>query len=368
MKKTTIIILLLLPILAAAQKSYTIAGSIAGLSEPAKAYLSYGQGDKAFQDSTEIRKGKFQFKGSVAEPVQAFLTVKRGEPGASENARDYVSFYIENTKISIAAADSIKHATIKGSVADRDNRELEAAIRPLTDTILRIMKAYEGQQRSETSLRAGDTVRRLVVAIKDIRLKFVERNPNSFVALSTYNLHVLDKNFDPETMEPLFYQFSDDLKSSPLGQQTFEKMESVKRNQSGAQATDFTQEDLEGNPFQLSSLRGKYVLVDFWASWCAPCRAENPHLVKAYQELKDKNFEIVGVSLDQHRESWLGAIETDGLPWIHISDLQGWKNAVATLYGINSVPQNLLIDPQGVIVAKNLRGDDLTKKLKELIK
>ncbi|RZJ63815.1 MAG: TlpA family protein disulfide reductase, partial [Flavobacterium sp.] len=148
-----------------------------------------------------------------------------------------------------------------------------------------------------------------------------------------------------------------------------EKLEIGKRRQTGIAATDFTQNDLNGKPFKLSSLRGKYVLVDFWASWCVPCRAENPNLVKAYQKLKDKNFEIVGVSLDQgSKDAWANAIKQDGLPWIQVSDLNGWKNEVALMYGINSVPQNLLINPQGIIIGKNLRGEELTEKLFELIK
>ncbi|CAM4222086.1 Thiol-disulfide isomerase or thioredoxin [Pedobacter westerhofensis] len=131
---------------------------------------------------------------------------------------------------------------------------------------------------------------------------------------------------------------------------------------------DFTQTDDKGNEFKLSSLKGKYVLVDFWASWCVPCRAENPNLLKAYHALKDKKFEIVGISLDETKASWLKAVAYDGMPWVQVSDLKGFKNDVAVKFGITAIPQNVLINPEGVIIAKNLRGEDVLNQLSASVK
>ena len=149
-----------------------------------------------------------------------------------------------------------------------------------------------------------------------------------------------------------------------------EKIEIAKKLGIGKVAPDFTQNDTLGNPVTLSSLRGKYVLVDFWASWCGPCRRENPNVVKAFQKFKDKGFHIIGVSLDQSnaKDKWIKAIHDDQLTWTQVSDLQFWKNAVAVEYGIQAIPQNYLLDPEGKIIAKNLSGDDLDKKLEEVMK
>jgi peroxiredoxin len=378
MKKTIFSILMLLPFVVAAQKSYTISGELPAIKGPAKAYLVLLKNNAWKEvDSADIKEGKFRFTGNVVEPQNAIITVRLNDAPGGGQQRDSQGFFIENSNISIVGKDTVRDAVITGSKSDRENREREELIKPVTAKIIRLQdefgkKTADGAfvKSLEERKKAGDSLQKLVAMNKQINLKFAETHLNSFMGLYTFNMYVLDNKFDPAKEEPLFNRFSAGLKASPLGKRTMEKLAIGKRRQTGAKATDFTQNDLNGNPFTLSSLRGKYVLVDFWASWCGPCRAENPNVVKAYNELKGKHFEIVGVSLDYpgSKAAWAEAVKKDGLPWIQVSDLKGWKNEVAVMYGINSVPQNLLIDPQGMVIAKNLRGEALTEKLKELIK
>ena len=322
---------MLLPFMAAAQKSYTISGELPAIKNEAKAYLVLFKNDAWTEvDSAVIKAGKFQFKGSVDEPQSALLTVR--QKGVVGRQRDSQGFFIENSAIKVVGTDLISKATITGSVADRENREKEAMIRPVTANIMKLQDEYGAKTADGAYVKpleerkiAADSIQKLVAKNKYINLKFAESHLNTFMGLYTFNMDVLDSKFDPAVVEPLFNKFSDELKASPLGKRTIEKIEIGKRRQTGSKVTDFTQNDLNGKPFTLSSLRGKYVLVDFWASWCVPCRAENPNVVKAYNELKGKNFEIVGVSLDYPggKAAWAAAVEKDGLPWINVSDLKG---------------------------------------------
>jgi peroxiredoxin len=166
-----------------------------------------------------------------------------------------------------------------------------------------------------------------------------------------------------ENLATIYESLEPSAKKGPFAEFIDKTIATAAFGQIGTAIPDFTQNDVNGKPFTLSSLRGKYVLVDFWASWCGPCRAENPNIVKAFNKYKSKNFTVLGVSLDQDKAKWLEAIKKDGLAWSHVSDLKYWNNAVAVQFGIQSIPASFLIDPSGTIVARDLRGADLDKFL-----
>jgi peroxiredoxin len=194
---------------------------------------------------------------------------------------------------------------------------------------------------------------------------FVKEHPKSVVSAYICEQH-LAAQINESELEEIVKKFPAELDSSEYVIRLKARIADQKRIAIGAEAPDFTMNDPEGKPIQLSSLRGKIVLLDFWASWCMPCRQENPNIVRLYNQYQPKGFEILGVSLDRTKEKWVKAIQDDKLTWKHVSDLQFWQNEAARLYAITVIPQSVLIGKDGKIIAKGLRGEELEKKLAEV--
>ena len=308
------------------KKGYTIEGQIADVQE-GMMYLKKAVGKEYVDvDSTAIVDGKFKFEGLASEALAHGLTTRK------ESSRPMV-FFLENNAMNITMNESGKEMSITGSEAN--------------DIYLRNAKITRAKGYSLDSLLAAHPASPVAAyfVVKDFAYKL-----------------------DLEGMKAVRAQLDASLAGSEYVNQIESMISRMEKVQVGSVAPDFTLPDVDGNPVSLSSFRGKYVLVDFWAAWCPDCRKENPNIVAAWEKYKDKNFAVLGVSLDRKRDQWLAAIEKDNLTWTQISDLKYWDSEAAVLYCIRWIPMSFLIDPEGKIVAIGLEGEELHNKLEELLK
>ena len=360
-----------------AQEKFTIKGDVSKVKLPvAKVYLSYYADGKSTTDSSDVVNGKYNFTGSLGDPLMASLRVKYQEDPNAKTIRaisynrDIKQLFLENAKISVVSTDSFANAAIKGSKAHAEFVGWEAMLKEENKVSGELNKQYNEfyKQKNQAGMDSLDAEFDKLTAIKNLKnKKYLSENPASPIAMFIFRQFV-GYDINADEAEPVFLSLSEKLRSGPAGKEMAEKIEIAKKTGVGRMAMDFTQNDTLGNPVSLSSFKGKYVLIDFWASWCGPCRQENPNVVKAFNNYKDKGFTVLGVSLDQPnaKDKWMKAIHDDNLTWTQVSDLKFWGNAVAVQYGIQAIPQNFLIDPQGKIIGKNLRGEALNKKLETL--
>ncbi|RFZ83217.1 AhpC/TSA family protein [Mucilaginibacter terrenus] len=387
MKNFFLGLIALLPAVAFAQNSqpFTVKGKVGNINAPAMAYLAYRLGANTVTDSVVLKNGEFVFTGEVMNPVNATLMldykglgfqkyVQQNFPqgGMPIAGADYLPFYVEKGIINLVATDSLKNAKITGSKLNDDDARLKTQLKPIIAEAQTISKeAQKATAAQQQSAAFQNSMQSRFKALQDKQKtalrSFITANPDSYLSLLALT-SVSGPSPDVNEVEPLFNGLSDELKNSDQGKQLKYSLDKLRITAIGSMAPDFTQEDVNGKPVSLSSFKGKYVLIDFWASWCGPCRQENPNVVRTYNKYRGKNFTVLGVSLDREngKAAWLAAIKSDGLNWTQVSDLKFWDNLVAKLYGVESIPQNFLIDPQGKIIAKNLRGDDLDAKLEQL--
>lgn len=372
MKKIILLALLSLPAFVFAQDGkFEIQGTMGHLNAPAKVYLRYYNDNKNTLDSATLNDGKFQFSGVVKgdAPVSAYLMLNQKGTGPSFD--DFNQVYLEQGTIKITSPDIARAAEITGTKTNDDNKKYDGSNWPVnkaySDLNDKIKAAGEDVRNSESFKReVGNNERAISKQAKEIKKKFIQDNPDSYLSLEF--VQDLAYSTDYPELSALYNGLSPKIKASSPAQKFAETLPKLKTVAIGAKAPEFAQADTAGKMVSLSSFRGKYVLVDFWASWCGPCRAENPNVVNAYNHYKDKKFAIVGVSLDNAngKENWLAAIKKDGLAWTELSDLKYWKNEAAVLYSVRAIPQNYLLDPEGKIIGKNLRGQDLDDKLEEI--
>jgi thiol-disulfide isomerase/thioredoxin len=354
---------------------FVLRGKIGNLNAPARAYLAYQVGANKYVDSSQIINGDFMFKGDILNPTNASLLIDHIGVGLGrvDSTADVLNFYIEKGDFSVAATDSISKGQITGSKINDDSKRLISELKPIIDKAQELneekkaatvdqQNSAEFQNSLQTRFKQLQTEQAAVIKV------FILSNPNSYLSLiALYSVGGPSPN--PAELDTLYSSLSPEIRNTESAKVFKKSLDGLEHTAIGVIAPDFTENDVNGAPVKLSSFRGKYVLVDFWASWCPPCREENPNVVRVYNKYKDKNFTILGVSLDKSdgKNSWLAAIKNDGLLWTEVSDLKFWSNEAALLYYVTSIPSNFLIDPNGKIIARELRGEDLDNELQQVL-
>ncbi len=341
---------------------FTIIGTVTGFADSTKLYLqdaTPGQKQNII-DSTQIVNGKFTLKGKIsAKTINVMLTTKNNE--------DYTFLWIENTDMSFTAAKGKFHdAIITGSETEQDEQKLDALVKPIhqsNDSLNQVAQRDSFGLNHASLVKQFDALREKEVALS---AQFVKEHPGSIVSAETLNTYATSLGKDKT--QPLYNNLAPEIKGTIYGKNIAEYLSLNKNLKVGDKYADFSLTTPDGKIVKLSDFAGKVVLLNFWASWCGPCRGESPSLVATYRQYKSKGFAILGVSLDADKKEWFDAIAQDGLEWANVSDLRGDRCVPALMYSVSGIPDNFLIGKDGIIIARNLHGQELQDKLQSLLK
>jgi thiol-disulfide isomerase/thioredoxin len=344
--------LLLMTVTAFAQQA-TVKGDIKGLGD-AELNFHYYEGNEPKTSNVKVTGDKFTWTAPMPDPQKITIMFPKRA----------IWIFVESGNMEMkGSADSLDRVELIGSKIQTEADAYDKVLEPFSSQEMPLYQKY-GKVSKEEQLQLEQKLADIRKQKRVVANDYIASHPESAFSLSL----VTDRAGMGEynDIQAMFDHLGKNIKATPEGKRLNERLVILKRSAIGTPMLNFTQNDTEGKPVNFAAFKGKYVLIDFWASWCGPCRAENPNVLKAYNKYKDKDFTVVGVSLDDKGDNWKKAIKDDGMPWTQLSDLKGWKNEVSTYYGIMGIPSTLLVDPQGNIIAKDLRGEILNRKLEEL--
>ena len=340
-----------------AQSGYKVTGTVEGMPD-GKAIIATVNGSSLDTlAKADVKNGSFEFTGNVSEPTGAYIMVI-GQRGA-------IPFMLENANITISAGQA--GLTVTGSEGQKIYDQFMAINATAQQEAMKLQQEYQAANGDQAKIQAiQEAYAKLMTDAQAKETELIKANPDSYV--STFVIVSGMGQMEYEQLKERYNLLGEKAKASAQGKAIAAQIAKLESTAIGQIAPNFTITTPEGESISLYDIKGKVKLIDFWASWCGPCRGENPHVVEIYKEYHPKGLEIFGVSLDNNKEAWVKAIADDGLVWKHGSDLKGWQSAPAQLYSVTGIPHTVLLDENNKIIAKNLRGDELKQKIAELLK
>lgn len=347
------------------EDQYEVTVRIEGLEDGKKAYLQkpVANSQPIVLDTLEVTNGMFTFSGSAATPELHFLFF--------EGVRGGLPIILEEGSIEVEAyKDSLNFSKLAGTPSNEDFTSFMENSRAIRQKMGDIQQKAMEAQRSQDTVTLNvlsETFKEVQEEAKTYETTFVQEHPDSYMSLLILQQMLNAKSRTPEEVSELFKAMNPALQETAIGKELKETLSKFTNLSVGAVAPDFSGPTPDGTQLSLKESLGKLTILDFWAGWCKPCRIENPNLVALYEAYKDKGLSVVGVSLDRTREEWTNAIAEDQLPWNHVSNLQFWQDPIARLYNITAIPATFLLDEEGRIIAKDLRGEALEAKVAEVL-